>query len=189
MTLKQLSIFLILGFSLTSSSFTPVEVPEYEVNLSKAPIDRYNEFPEELCTRLAATKILVATAMVLKHGEQNYLKFLDAIDVYIVKNTNTEFIQEMMSIKNRCNLDLRFLVSANFLQEMLTVGCTSIIFKAKNGLIRSAQNLDYVLGDQSVPLAFKAVFTKDNKIIAKTAKFFGFYGVFRGLRFLDGVIS
>lgn len=186
MSQKKLILFLILTQVLTAQAeFTASEVPEYEIDLDKPANKRYANFPEELCTKMKTAMPMVRGTISYEISEEKYNAFQRAAKSYINNNKNTEFVQELQSIQERCQISLISLMNMNFFQELVTVGCTSIIFKSKDGSLRSAQNLDYVLGDFVVDLGFKAKFIKEGKVVAKALQIFGIYGIFRALKPID----
>lgn len=120
----------------------------------------------------------------IDYWNQKFNAFIDQL--YQQKNKN-QFIQELEVIADLLNINVKYLISLNYLYEEV-LGCTSILYKNR-GEVCLARNLDYGFKAQIMNSTQQAHYYKNGELIVIAAIIPGIMGTHTGMRVNQYAVS
>ena len=174
-------IGLILATSLKiTQALSEAEYPTYVLDFDLDASIRYNHIFEDLKVPLLDMENYWYSTL----DQESKDIIIDNFDQFAI--AQPDVYKAMTSLANILGLDPTQTVLVNLITEFSTY-CTSIVARTTSNQIVHTRNLDFMHTEVMKQLVYKAVFVKDNQVVAHAPLIAGFMGAYTGQK--PGVFS
>jgi hypothetical protein len=160
----------------------PAPVATYQVDLDKAPIDRWTHICSNSTYQKTAQFLTNTVNALLPNGGAGLEEIGNLLNEFYFP---TEYAQEIIGCAKALGISSGWATLMNLGYEV-SDACTSIVAQAPDGTILHSRNLDFWAGmgftDSLKDMAFIVEFQKNKKTLFRTSTFAGYVGALSGMK-------